>query len=239
MLEIFGVLATPGFVPFLISGYILVGFLVIEILLMMVGLSSDFGGGDLDADLDVDTDFDLEADIEVALGVTDTTPMVPGNVWSVFDLGRVPMTVWMVCMSAGFSVVGFFLQGIALLVMGVTAPWYVAAVAAVPFGGYIGKQLIDIFTLIFPKTNSDSVSRKTLGGAVGRVTLGIGTADLPARAEVRDRYGKPHNIRVIPYTGEPDLQKDDQIMTLRGPGPIYYAMTLKSATTRLKEGQFQ
>lgn len=239
MLEVFGVIATPGFVPFLIAAYILVGFLCIEILLMMVGFSSDFGGGDMDVDLDMDTSLDIEADIETALGVGDDVPVVPGNVWSVFDMGRVPFTVWMVCMSAGFSIVGFFLQGIALLVMGVTAPWYVATIAAVPFGGYLGKQLIDIFTLIFPKTNTDSVSRKTLGGAVGRVTLGVGTVDLPAQAEVRDRHGKPHIIRVIPYTGEPDLQQGDQIMTLRGPGPIYYAMTLKSATTRLKEGQYQ
>jgi len=234
--------------PFGIAAALLLAVLVLEVI-MSITTGFSILGGDSDADIDLDPEIDVnvadvEGDIRIAfdMGGADADANVAdvGDVSALesvlkwFEIGSVPLMVWLIGFAASFSIVGFLGQFVLQSLLGfMLFGWIASAAAFVP--ALIGTKWISrAFASLIPKTTTDIISRRSLGGSVGKIAIGTARVDLPARADVRDRHGNLHNIRVIPYAGEPELPQGTDVLVLRGPGPVYEALRLDTAQSRLQ-----
>jgi hypothetical protein len=224
--------------PFALAAALLFGVLVLEVILATIAglslLGAEIGIGDVDAEVDFDVNVpDVDADIQLGLGESADVDASGGLIrW--FEIGSVPIMVWIVAFAASFSIVGFVGQFVLNGLTGFMIPALMATLLAfIP--ALVGTKWIShIFAALVPKTTTDVVSKRSLAGSLGKIAYGVATRDLPARAEVRDRHGNLHNLQVKPFSGEPDLPQGTDVLILRGPGPVYEALSLASAQSRLQ-----
>lgn len=234
-IALFTTVDSPLF-PFLVGLALLCTILVMELIsVMLIGHSIMGMDHDVDHDLDHDVETtDVQADIDAGMhlydigALTDRTGVPVALKW--FEFGSVPLMVWIVSFLTGFSAIGIFIQFAVLIFTGSMMFGNVAAVIILLPALLETRTFTYFFAKFIPKTTTDVVSRKSLGGTIGVISIGTATASLPASAIVKDRHGAMHNIRVIPFRGEPDLSAGTEILVLRGPGPVYDAMSIQSAS---------
>lgn len=221
--------------------------LVLEVVLSLVGASMMNADTDVDVDPGLDVDApDVDADIRIALDL-DTPEVASGpdadtdvelsafaNVLRWFEIGSVPLMVWLVSFAGNFAILGFLGQSVVHGMVGFMIPGWIAALLAVLPALWLNVLTSRAFAAILPKTTTDIVSRRSLGGSVGKTTIGTATRDLPSNAVVVDRHGNRHTVRVKPYEGQPDIPPGTMVIVLRGPGPVYDALHLDTAQNLLQ-----
>lgn len=121
-----------------------------------------------------------------------------GGALAWLGVGRVPLSVLLVILAAGFAGCGFALQAMALASFGAPLPWPLASagalVASLPVAGYAAAAI----THLVPREESYGTRRGELVGRSGVVVQGTATTDLPAEARVEDPSGQPLYVAVVP-----------------------------------------
>lgn len=230
----------PQLTPFAVALGLVLLFLMVEVIGLLVGFSSfDDGDIDLEFDTDVDVDFDIDADLSRAFGEPDIDIDVVGDtggIWTFLELGRVPMLVWIISMAGGFAMAGYGIQLLLSVVFGFMLPAIFAVVAALVPAVFVGKFFVELFATIAPKSSTQAISRRSLGGSIGVVSVGTAQNGNPAPATVKDRFGNSHNIRVVPFDGEPALPQGTSIVVLTGgEDGVFWALSLENAKQRFNK----
>jgi hypothetical protein len=225
-------LLSGPFVPFTVSLALLFGLLALEVVLLLLG-GSLIGEGEADVDLvdGPDVDLDLDLDLEVELDGFDVDPgefelaveefeveapvAAPSSPLSWMGLGKMPTLIWLASILTAFGVTGLTLQGIALNLIGTPLNVVLTALgagfAAIWFTGRFGA----LFARVLPKTESQSVSTRTLGRRRGVVTQGTARRDNPAEVRVTDRYGNTHYLRAEPMSDGAQITQGTEVLVLR------------------------
>jgi len=152
------------------------------------------------------------------------------GVLSWLGLGEVPFAIWLGGMLTAFGLTGYVLQlaglsrGFGLL------PAAPAAAAAIVPTLWVGRWAARGLGRLVPRTHSEAVSQRHLGGRTGLVTTGTARAGRPAQARVTDRYGNIRYLRVEPLKPGDELTEGTEIVVLWGRGPVYQAIRLDETT---------
>lgn len=185
----------------------------------VLGVSDLLDGADTDVDLDIDVDVDTDVDV-ASVGAVD-------GLMSMIGLGRVPFTIWLASLLFIFAGIGVSTQLFAESLTG--SPLYVwlaaliAGGAALPVNGVVARPL----GAILPQDETTAVSVKTLVGRRGKILDGTARVASPARAQVRDHFGHPHNVMVEPHNENEELQAGETVLLVRRDGATFYASRLE------------
>lgn len=171
-------LLLPENLPFLAAAGFVGGMAVVEASLLALGAS-------LGALVGLDDAPDAEGAAE-------------GGALAWLGLGRVPFSVLLVILAAGFAGCGFASQAMALAAFGAPLAWPLAAagalVASLPLTAYATAMIAHLV----PREESYGTRREDLVGRPGVVVQGTATAALPAEARVDDPSGRPVYVAVVP-----------------------------------------
>jgi hypothetical protein len=210
------------------------------------GLNVDAGGADLDAGFDTadldGADFDgpdLDGtDVDGTDLGTDAPVGAGTGILSWLGFGEVPFAIWLAGMLTAFGLVGYGMQVGAAAVFGAMLPAVPAAALAIIPALWAGRGVARAIGRLVPKTYSEAVSQRHLGGRTGVIATGTASVGRPAQARVTDRYGNIQYLRVEPFKPGETLTEGTEIVVLWGKGPVYQAMPLderKSPATVSKE----
>lgn len=229
------VLLVEGLRPFsILAGFILL-LLIVELALMMVGLSSSIeveGAGDgFDADVDADTGLfsgvtdggiltpddlaliDLPQDQPRRLIAPRPSPM--RRFLALCGIGKGPLLVSLTCLAAGISACGYLLQ---LTVQGVSgsmlAPGLAVALALVP-GVLLGGRLAALVARLIPSFESHAISAQTYNGRRGHVVIGDARRGDPAQVRWRDMYGTTHSLMAEPLRAEEVIPAGTEVLIVK------------------------
>lgn len=187
---------------FLVSGLILLGLVIVEILFALVGFSMSEASHALGIGKpDLDKPEIGKADIDKG----------GFNVISWMNAGQVPFVVFLVAFLSTFSIVGYSFQ------------WIVAQVFNTPLNGYLAVSIALIPTIFWlriltraiavmiPREYTTAVYLDSLEGSVGPVT--IKTMPLvPGQARIKDAHGTIHYVRILPEGDEAIEQGTDVVL---------------------------
>ena len=213
--------------PFsVLSGFIVV-LLVVEIGLMLVGLSSNVETGGAvdgpDPDLDLDDAFTHASTIHYAKGLTadeiatlDLPPIRPQpGLWPLPRVGRrllhlscfgrAPALVWLTAMAAGIAACGYGLQFAMQAMTGAMLSGNIALLAVFVPGLLLGGRMTAFVARLIPSFESHAISAQTYNGRSGHVVVGVSRRGEPAQVRWRDMYGTTHSLMAEP------LRDDDVI----------------------------
>ncbi|MBF9044710.1 DUF1449 family protein [Rhodobacterales bacterium HKCCE4037] len=224
------ILLSGPFVPFTVSLALLFGLLALEIILLLLGASL-IGDGDAEVEFDVGDGADVDLDVELdgfdvdpgefELAVEEFEAEAPvadaggSSPLSWLGLGKIPTLIWLATLLMAFGVAGIALQGTALSLSGrALNVWYAVipcGAAALWFTGQFGT----LFARLLPKTESQSVSTRTLGRRHGLVTQGTARRGNPAEVRVADRYGNIHYLRAEPMRDTDEIVEGTEVLVLR------------------------
>ena len=189
-------LTSPGLWPFTLALCLLVALMLVELFMMLVGvsmLSADVDGPELDADIDLDADLELDAE----LGADGAE--AGGGVSAWLGLGRVPLAFWVASALTGFGVSGYVIQSLMSGAVGGVLPAMLAVPAAIPPTVFFAKFVSGWLGRVLPKTESSALTERGLTGLHGTITQGTAKPGVPAEVRVKDRHGNTHYLRLEPY----------------------------------------
>jgi len=153
------------------------------------GKDVDFGGGHhVPGDLNGDGIPDVPVFIETAI------------LW--FGLGKVPLSVFIACVLASFSVTGLAMQSLVMNIFGGPMPVWLAVPLALLVTAPLSRLLCSGVAAIIPRHSSIGIHLSELAGEIADLTLpcmpgGVG------EARVKDRHGNEHSVLVVPASGQP------------------------------------
>ncbi|MFT5061987.1 MAG: hypothetical protein ACI9AX_002319, partial [Polaromonas sp.] len=201
---------------------LLFALLALELIFAALGATMVGDGPDLDVEIDLpeipDLDgFDLdpgEFDLpEVGDGIEGVS-VDPGAL-SWLGIGQMPFVIWLATMCFGFGAGGLILQSVATTLFGAPLPAILAvppvAVGAILFTRSFGR----VFARVLPKTETSSLSERSLSGKRGIVSQGTARADSPAQVRITDRHGNFHFVRVTPLVSDPDIPQGTEVLVVR------------------------
>ena len=233
-------LLSPPMQPFAISLGLVVGMVVLELILMLAGISILSGDSDasLDAEpgVDIDGGFDAEPGFDAELDAADAVSgesvgNAPGGMFAWLGLGEAPFAIWFAGFLTAFGLVGYALQGILDVVVGTPLPALIAsAIALLPalaisarFARFIGRMI--------PKFESTAISTRSYGGRRGIITVGTARRGNPAQARIKDGYGNTHYTMVEPLKDEDAFPQGTEIATIRLSDGTLRAISLEDSPT--------
>ena len=182
--------------------------MVLLALLQALGLGDLFGDHDLDSDADADG------------GLADGLLLFLG-------VGRVPFMIWFASFLLLFAGLGVCIQSLAEGLAGAPLDRWVAAALAAGSALSVTGGLVRPLARILPGDETTAVGLDSLVGKRARVLIGRAAADHPARAEVRDRFGRPHNVMVEPHERGSEMFEGDEVLLVRREGEIFYCIALQ------------
>ncbi len=195
-------------------------FSVALLLLALLAIVQLIGVGDFSTDGGLDGDID--SDTAEGLGGAGFADSLA----SIIGLGRVPFTIWLGALLFLFAGLGFSIQMLAEGVLG--APLYgllaaaIAGVAALPVTGVIVRPL----GRILPQDETTAVSTDTLVGRRATISIGRAAHLSPARGQVMDRHGRPHQVMIEPHDSAQVLIQGEEVLLVRREGETFYAVPL-------------
>ncbi|MEM0945427.1 MAG: OB-fold-containig protein [Pseudomonadota bacterium] len=222
-------LTATGMLPFTVAVGVVVGLLVLELCLAMIGASL-LGG---DADLDVDTDLDLDADFDVAADpafdadldpaleldadVADAPTAASGSVavLSWLGLGKTPFGVWLAGTLTAFGVSGYVLQTAAASLLGSFLPTMLAVLLVLPVGIALGARFAHLVGRVMPKLETSAINSRSYGGRRGVITVGTAARGRPAQVRLSDAHGNWHYAMVEPFHDHEEFSQGTEVGILR------------------------
>lgn len=168
--------------PFAVAAGIVLVLGGIEAIAMFIGFSfSDFFGG---KEFDIGTK-DVHAD-----GGGDG---FFGGLFLWFNAGRLPVVVLLILTLGLFSVLGFFIQGIAHGT-GVAVPAWVAGLLSAAWTVPMVRTCSRFIARILPRDETYAVDEADFVGHVGEVSVGPLDQGLPGRVRLKDVFGNWHTV---------------------------------------------
>jgi Protein of unknown function (DUF1449) len=217
-LQIFSILAT------------FVGLLVlVELLLMLIGLSSDLGLADADLpDIDAGiltpdaalTHVDaVMVDSLDPAGLTDTpaqaSSSASGTFLSALGLGEVPAVLWLAILCGTIAAQGFFLQITLSNTVGAMLPALPALAMTVPGGLWLTRKLSRLIGRLIPQSESYAISALSFNRRRGVVVVGIARAGHAAEVRFSDGFGTLHYIMCEPLDRSDAITAGTEVVILR------------------------
>lgn len=223
-------LLAPELAPFAIALGVVAALCLLELAMMLLGLSLLADGGaeaDIDADLGgldgVEPGLDIEPGLEIEPGAEglDVDPELeaPGvaapSALSWLGLGEVPFAIWLAGTLTAFGLSGYGLQLAAIGVFGAAiGPVPAAALALLP-GLAIGGRFARTLGRLLPKTETTAISSRAYGGRRGVITTGAARRDIPAEVRFTDGHGNTHYARVEPLEDAEVLEAGTEVAIIR------------------------
>ncbi len=228
---------------FTIAFVVMLCFAILEILSLLLGLGiSEWlhdllpHGGDssgevgMDAHAHVDVDGSLDTQLESGMGHDGNIGMMH-SLLNWLEIGKLPLLVTMNIFFAAFSITGFLLQGITILITEDRAlpPWLAALVAfAVALPAL--KAGNKLFSKIWPQDETSAVNQAEFIGCHGVVATGLATSERAAEVKFVGPRGDVHYfmafaIREDLPQGTPIVvvakhtEKLSHFMVMRNPDP--------------------
>lgn len=231
-------LFSPAMQPFAIALGLVFGMMLLELVLMLVGIS--ILGGDSDASLDAEPGLDPEVGIAPEFGI-DAEPGLEadldgadaveggGGAFAWLGLGDAPFAIWFAGFLTAFGLIGYALQGILNALIGAPLPALIASVVALPFSLAITARFARFIGRMVPKFESTAISSRSFGGRRGVITVGTARRGNPAQARIKDGYGNTHYTMVEPLNDDDAFPQGTEIATVRlGDGSLR-AISLEDA----------
>jgi hypothetical protein len=209
-------LLSDGMKPFMVASTLVVGLLFLEVVMLLMGLSTQIGGDapTIDFEADLDLSMDMDVDIDVA-GQPEASGSLFGVIADAIGLKNLPLTVWLAIFSASFAASGFAMQiGLQILV-GSMLPASIIAMPAVPIGLFVTKGLAAFVSRMIPSDETDVVSRRSLARRRGFVTVGVARKDHPAEVCVTDQHGNRHYHMMEPFDEADEIQEGAEVFVMR------------------------
>jgi hypothetical protein len=219
----FASLTAPAVMPFSAALAVLVGLVLLEMALMLIGLTSHLGVGEAGLELDAGADAgdmpelsaaalaELDVDAEVA-----APPQPAGagvEALRFLGLGEAPAMIWLAAFAMGFAVAGFALQWLAGTLLGAPlAPVVAAAVAVVP-GVAVARRLSRWIGRLVPSV--ETYATNSFRGRRGVVTVGVARAGYPANVRYVDGYGTTHSLMAEPLDAAEQIPAGSDVLILR------------------------
>lgn len=231
----------PGMGPFTFFATMVIGFLILEFALMLVGIDThlretDIGGPDLEAGFVQAEATALPAGLDIPEGLEVETEVQPsststGCILDILGMRRVSLTIWLALFSAIFSSTGIVAQSVAAAIFGALAPaWLAAGVILLPVlamtriaAGLIGE--------ILPQMETSAISERSFGRQRGVVTVGVARRGLPAEVRFTDSHGNLHYLRAEPLEDAAEIPQGSEVLILRvrsraNPNPAFRLIPL-------------
>lgn len=248
----------PGLRPFLVAFTVVLALMAVELILSLLGLSTNAGvEGDLDADFDIDgpdldlsdvdldSGFDVSPDILEALeaGNSPSTSISPADldtslrprkllVW--LGIGLVPLTIWFVGLLTGFALSGYILQLASSKLTGALAPLGVAVLVAIIAGLGFARTAAKILGRVLPKTQSTAIRRRSYHRRKGVITVGTARSGNPAQVRFADGYGNLHYTLVEPLDPKDELPQGTEVLIVRLKGGAKRAVALSTLPKKIQ-----
>lgn len=213
-------LSAPGLQPFTFALFALIGLALLELALMLIGLSSDLGIGSAEApEIDLPPEMpDLsEAALAEITPGPDTTPDTSGDglvpMLRVLGFGEVPAMVWLAVLAATFAGFGFALQGVANALLGRPLSAVVASMIVALPALILTKSLARGIARLLPSVESYGTS--SFHNRKGVVTIGVSRQGYPAEVRYLDSFGTSHHLMAEPLDLKDEIPAGSQVLILR------------------------
>ena len=223
--------------PFSVLAGFIVVLLIVEIGLMLVGLSSnietDSAGDGLDAAPDADGSFNhdsaiydaevLTADEIARLDMPLIRPQPYPRPAATMGLrlvrslgfGRSPLLVWLTSMAAGIATCGYALQLTLQAMSGSMLSGSIALLAALVPGLLLGGRIAALVSRFIPSFESHGISGQTYNGRRGQVVIGVAMRGEPAQVRWRDMYGTTHSLMAEPLRDNDSIAAGTEVLIVK------------------------
>ena len=222
-------LLEPGLKPFVFFAALVIGFLLLEMLLMAIGVDTQIGGGsdtdfDLDADFDtdfdtdfdadIDTDFDADLDVDTDAGL-DAGAGAGSGFLDLIGLRELPLTVWLALFSAFFAATGFAGQTLLSVLIGSVLPAKLAALIVLPVALFFTRYCAEAVANWIPRVETTAISERSYGRRKGVITVGAASRGKPAQVRFTDAHDNMHHVMAEPLSDEETLPEGTEVLILR------------------------
>lgn len=209
-------LLDPAFAPFTIA-------LLVMALIAVVELASLAFGASVSGMID-----NALPDTEIAgpelshVGVLD-------SFFGWLGVGRVPALILLAALLASFGLTGILLQSLWRAISGAYLPALLPAIAAAPLSLFPTRWIGRVVGRLFPKEESEAVSKDTFIGRVAIILRGEAAAGRPAEAKLKDQHGATHYLLVEPDDGDARFLAGNEVLIVARAGVVFKAIANPSA----------
>lgn len=233
-------LLSSGYIPFTFALGLMLGLLLLELALMLVGGSLLGDSGDLDADFDADLDVDVDLDGPDIDGPDIDGPELDGpeldgpemdgpemgdsaglqpdagaGFLSWLGLGKVPFMIWLAAVLLGFGLGGLIIQNLANALLGAALPLLLAVPAAGALALGFARRFGGFIARLMPKSETAAVHSARLGQRRGIISQGTARRGSPAEVRVHDDHGNIHYLRAEPYDDADVIAEGTEVLIIR------------------------
>lgn len=189
-----------GTTPFSVALLVLVGIVVVELLLLLVG--THFFGllDDLVPDLHADLDHDGGHELSF------------GKMLHFIGFGRVPFVMVLMSFLATFGLAGYLVQWATISLAGRPLGYMGAVPLAIALAIPATGRICAVLARVLPKEQTTAVSVSTFIGRTAVVRYGTATVALPASAAVVDEHGRKHFIQIKAESETVDLAEGGTVL---------------------------
>lgn len=214
-----------------IAGFVFV-LMIFEVIMFLMGLSSDMGL--TDADSDVGGDFGFDADVDVGdmgdFGLSaseiEMLDISPANepvlkqtgarrFLDLIGITRGPLFIWLASIAAGVSIFGFLLQFLMMAVLGGPIPGGLALAIVVVPGILWGGAITRWVSRLVPAIETSAVCPQSYRGRQGVVIEGTARAGRSALVRWEDAHGTSHRLFVDVLRDEDVIPEGSEVLLLR------------------------
>jgi hypothetical protein len=202
-------LLMSGVTPFTISLLVLLGIVLVEFVLLLIG--THFFGllDDLLPDLHIDADHGHDLGFGKALYFV--------------GFGKVPFLMVFMSFLASFGLSGYGIQSIAQKLSGALFPLALAVPAAIVVGVLLTSRITAVLARIMPNEHTTAVSDNSLVGREALVTYGTATVQFPATAEVVDQHDRTHHIQLKASAEGESFEEGRKALIVRTEDGFFFA----------------
>ncbi|MBM3503102.1 MAG: DUF1449 family protein [Alphaproteobacteria bacterium] len=204
-------LATSPFLPFSVAGLVAVGLTVVEIATSLVGKPLSAVVHELGLDHGA-----LDHDIGAADGLAGSKGLVAKSLdW--LNVGRVPLLILLLLLTATFAASGLVIQGIAGSILA-PLPWPAAVPIAAVVSFRLTRSASRAWQRWFPRDESYALAAGDFVGLTGVVVLGPVRQGSVAKVRIRDRSGNTHFPRAEPHVAGDVFEEGENVLVVESRG---------------------
>ncbi len=207
--------------PFLWAIGVVLGLLLLELVLNLLGGSSEIGA-DADAGLDL-----AEAPEAGGWGpelhpatppeAADGPEESPGGLLDLLGLRGVPVAVWLALLAGSFAGLGLGLQMAVHAATGGLMGAGLASLLAAPPAVLVTGRLSRLLGRVLPRETTAAISERSFGRRFGEVTVGTARLGHPAQIRFTDQFGNLQYLMAEPLDPADEFGEGARVLILRAP----------------------
>lgn len=221
-------LTSDGMMPFLFCAGLVIGLLLLEMIFMLIGISTELGGetpGGIEpgSSPEMDIEFASDFDPEIGTGVPEAEagPHKPaaassqGDIFDILGMRGMPLTVWLAFFAASFAALGLSFQAILHAISGMMLhPWAAAALLLYP-AIRMTRGLARFTARLLPRETTSAISERSYGRRIGKVTVGTARRGAPAQVGFTDGHGNLHYTMAEPMDDAEAIPEGTDVLIMR------------------------